>query len=281
MKQIFSILLGAFITLTSFAGVEIRSFYFDPDSKEITAEAREIVEEFHELYERYYIQVIEMNGYSQSADTPKENEKIAQHYIEVIRQELSVDESQMTINNYSNNQIKLNFTPGSWNRVDIYFYQGEEKVIIPDVLITETADTDTSLKDIDLKRKAVPVINEIAQNDPIVMPIRFEGGSTKIDEEETGDYLDYLYNTMVKHPELYAHIRGHVCCKKRWLRSRRRAKAVYKYLVDKGIDKKRISFMGYSNARPRVYPEITAADRNANRRVDVVFTDYKARKHRL
>jgi outer membrane protein OmpA-like peptidoglycan-associated protein len=48
-----------------------------------------------------------------------------------------------------------------------------------------------------------------------------------------------------------------------------RALAVYTYLAQKGIDRSRLTFKGFSNTLPVVFPEITDEDRTKNRRVDV------------
>ena len=42
-------------------------------------------------------------------------------------------------------------------------------------------------------------------------------------------------------------------------------------MVDLGISKKRLSYKGMSNNEPLVFPELSDADRQRNRRVDVQF----------
>ena len=90
--------------------------------------------------------------------------------------------------------------------------------------------------------------------------------------EETIPYLDKLYDTLQKNPQLTAHIRGHVCCENNKRLSKIRAKEVHDYLVEKGISQNRLSFKGYGNKLPLVYPELNPSDRSQNRRVDVVFS---------
>jgi outer membrane protein OmpA-like peptidoglycan-associated protein len=53
--------------------------------------------------------------------------------------------------------------------------------------------------------------------------------------------------------------------------SEARAKAIYDYLVQKGIDAKRLRYRGMGNYFPKVNPEITEEDRIANRRVEAVL----------
>ena len=51
--------------------------------------------------------------------------------------------------------------------------------------------------------------------------------------------------------------------------SSRRAKAIYDYLVSKGINRDRLKYIGLGNANPVVKEENTEADKELNRRVEV------------
>lgn len=100
--------------------------------------------------------------------------------------------------------------------------------------------------------------------------IRYIGSSTEID----GNYR-YMMEDLVKFLNTYEdfkiHIRGHVCCGPAEKVSKKRAKTVYKFLIRAGIDKERISYKGYSDQIPAVWPEKTEEDAAANRRVDFVI----------
>lgn len=100
--------------------------------------------------------------------------------------------------------------------------------------------------------------------------IRFVGSSTDID----GNYK-YMMEDLVKflttYDDFHIHVRGHVCCGPAERVSKKRAKTVYKYLLQAGIDKDRISYKGYSDEIPAVWPEKTEEDAEANRRVDFVI----------
>ena len=47
-----------------------------------------------------------------------------------------------------------------------------------------------------------------------------------------------------------------------------RARAAVKYLVDNGIDPKRVYWYGYGESQPIIYPELTDEDEQANRRTE-------------
>ena len=50
--------------------------------------------------------------------------------------------------------------------------------------------------------------------------------------------------------------------------SNNRAKAVVDYLKQKGIDPKRLTWIGYGESQPLIYPELSDADEQANRRAE-------------
>ena len=51
--------------------------------------------------------------------------------------------------------------------------------------------------------------------------------------------------------------------------SENRAKLIYDFLVREGIDGNRLQYKGYGSSRPKIYPETTDEDKQANRRVEI------------
>ncbi|MHA3788599.1 OmpA family protein [Flavobacterium hauense] len=84
--------------------------------------------------------------------------------------------------------------------------------------------------------------------------------------------LNDLLTVLRNRPSLKVEIQGHVCCQveNEERLSHRRAKLVYEYLVDKGIDDGRLSHNGFGSTRP-VYPlpEKNEEERVVNRRVEI------------
>jgi outer membrane protein OmpA-like peptidoglycan-associated protein len=92
--------------------------------------------------------------------------------------------------------------------------------------------------------------------------------------------LQRLVSTLKENPTLKIEIQGHICCvegnedgldidtKKRKL-SENRAKAVYDYLVENGIDPLRLTHKGYARTKPKVDPERNPRDEQKNRRVEI------------
>lgn len=275
MKRFVLLIAGILLLQVANAGVEFHSFYFEAESHRILSGSDEELTKFIEMIKEHEFQVIELNGFCVSGENEAENTRIANDYITYINNKIDfADKSQLTINNYGGNMIKVNFTPRSWDRVDVYYYIGGEVNVKPDLIITDDYSPES---DTPVDEKTEASASEIIMNTPIVMPIHFVGGKTKV-KEESYKYMDNLYKVLSENPELYAHIRGHVCCGHKRIQSKLRARSVYKYLVKKGIDKNRLSCRGYANHVPLVFPEITEEDRRANRRVDVIFTTYKGRR---
>lgn len=91
--------------------------------------------------------------------------------------------------------------------------------------------------------------------------------------------LDNLYTVLAAHPEINIRIEGHVCCVRtadaldedtfEMALSENRARFIYEYLISKGINKDRLSYMGFGRTRPIVAHELTEADEDKNRRVEI------------
>jgi len=81
-----------------------------------------------------------------------------------------------------------------------------------------------------------------------------------------------LLTVMKSCPDLKIQIQGHICCVKNDIRdlSTQRAKAICKFLEFNGIEKSRMTFVGYGSSKPLYpLPEKTEAEREANRRVEI------------
>jgi outer membrane protein OmpA-like peptidoglycan-associated protein len=112
-----------------------------------------------------------------------------------------------------------------------------------------------------------------------VQNINFYGGR-HIFLPQSSVPLNELLETMKTNATLVIEIQGHICCfrgpddgidlenNERNL-SLARAKAVYDFLVDNGIDASRMSYQGFAGRFPLVDPEYTEEDRTTNRRVEI------------
>ncbi len=104
---------------------------------------------------------------------------------------------------------------------------------------------------------------------------------------ESKETLEKLFSVLKQYPNLKISIEGHVCCIKSEIvdaldidtyeptLSINRAKAIYNYLVSKGIDTARLKYAGYGHRRPVVVVEQTNEDQEKNRRVEIRITENK------
>ncbi|MBS4044088.1 MAG: OmpA family protein [Chitinophagaceae bacterium] len=132
----------------------------------------------------------------------------------------------------------------------------------PSIIKLEKQLTDSSLK----------------VGDHVELPNIFFYGGLPVFLQISYPYLEELVYTLKKYPNIEVEIQGHVCCTndvdgidnstgKRNL-SEVRAKAVYDYLVEHGIDKKRMQHKGYGHQFP-ITLERTESERTRNRRVEL------------
>lgn len=110
------------------------------------------------------------------------------------------------------------------------------------------------------------------QGDRLVLRnVGFIGGTDKVLDNSMPALRDLL-QIMKERPTLKIEIQGHICCYHGDMDnlSVRRAKAVYLYLVESGIDKKRLTYKGFGGSKPiHMMPELSEEERQANRRVEI------------
>ncbi len=82
--------------------------------------------------------------------------------------------------------------------------------------------------------------------------------------------MEELYRIMSSEPTLVIAIEGHICCVDDDISnlSGERAKVVYDFLLDKGIEESRMSWKGFGHTRP-LNNETTAEEKQMNRRVEI------------
>ncbi len=99
--------------------------------------------------------------------------------------------------------------------------------------------------------------------------ITFYGG-TPIPMPESDKTLKELYTTLKNNSALEISIEGHICCYKIDYDnlSEQRAQTVYQYLVNKGINKNRLSYKGFGHTQPLTL-ERDESERQMNRRVEI------------
>lgn len=122
---------------------------------------------------------------------------------------------------------------------------------------------------IELEQKEEEIISDVFKN------LEFKSGSDII-ESSSYDYLDKLYEVLVKKPQYKLHIEGHTdntgSEEENLVIGQKRADAVKKYLQDKGIDPSRITTVSYGESKP-IADNSTEEGRKINRRVEFIIVE--------
>lgn len=112
------------------------------------------------------------------------------------------------------------------------------------------------------------------------LEILFENNSHVVLEESEPE-LKRLHDFMADNKTVRIQIEGHICCMPPDIHndgpdvtdgspvSWSRAKAVYDYLIENGIEKSRLKYLGLGSSGMLVYPERSTEDQIKNRRVEI------------
>lgn len=115
-------------------------------------------------------------------------------------------------------------------------------------------------------------IKDLKVNETLALKnINFWAGSAMILDNSKPE-LEKLYNILKVNPKIKIRIEGHICCdpfNTNFYLSVDRAKVVYMYLINKGIDSSRLDYKGMGIADPISKTENTEAERTLNRRVEI------------
>ncbi len=273
----FLILLSIILFVLPVAKPQKMSIYFEFNDCQLNQSAIETLEKYLGLLQKNNKEVlkIDVHGYCDSIGGIAYNQKLSLQRAEVVKKYL-VDK-QYTVTSISiqgsgkENPSFPNDTEDNRaknRRVDVLFTtrnqgfstttngkQAEPKV---QKSITESVKTAKVGENIQLKN------------------LNFVPGQAIL-LESAKPAMDELIQIMKKNPTLEIQIEGHICCandeynpqtKEYNDLSFRRAETVYAILVKNGIDKKRMSYVGYGRTRP-LTPERNPTEQMQNRRVEI------------
>jgi len=131
------------------------------------------------------------------------------------------------------------------------------------------------------KSGSVADLNKMKEGQIIVLKNVYFPLGSHIIKPESYETLEQLYKILTDNPTMRISIEGHVCCIQEDepdatdrdtdepMLSYNRAKAIYNYLVRKGISEDRLQFRGFGKRYPIVAFERTEEDAELNRRVEI------------
>jgi outer membrane protein OmpA-like peptidoglycan-associated protein len=224
-------------------------------------------------FKKVFLQEVQIDAHSDSVGTDAYNDSLSLKRAGEVKKYLlsmGVDETLITMKAFGKrfplNQNKTDAERAINRRAEIFFVvKNLPTVQTPDSLLRDTSR---------LNITQVEVGSSLQLEN-----IYFEGGR-HILLPGSINTLHLLLNTLIANPALEIEIQGHICClvasgvdgadfdTGTQNLSVTRAKAVYDYLIENGIDASRLSYKGFG-ASKKLVNEITEQDKSTNRRVEI------------
>lgn len=273
---------------TTFGQTDTLSLYFGHDDDQLTASAEEQLTIWLRKIDPLLIAEIQLVGYTDHTGNRGYNQRLAQRRNAAVADWLNqyLPKAQWSISQKAKGEI-----PSSKN--DTTRIPSHRKVVM-------TVIYDPTSYEVELNTQSTPQEKkqpEVVKEEEIDTTELFTTDTVEIGQKLTipnihfypGRFfplpsstptLNKLVKVMKDNPDLKIAIHGHICCvpsgarsqnssTPEWQLSVERAKFVYNYLVQKGIDRDRLKYAGFGRSQPLVDPEITEEDRKKNRRVEI------------
>ena len=269
-----SFLLFAIMLVSVTTYPQKMSVYFEFNKYTLSQSANDTLEKYLSILEKSdkQIQKIRISGYCDSVGSVEYNQKLSLQRAESVKKYLEtknykVDsivirgvgkENPLYSNETENDRAKN-------RRVDVLFVTQKKLQPPPTVAVVNKQKTVT-----EIVKTAKIGENIQLQNMNFIpgQPYLLSSSVPAVDE---------LIKIMKDNPKLEIQIEGHICCADDEYYpktddytklSTQRAETVYNILIKKGIDKKRISYIGYGHTRP-LTQERNEEERIQNRRVEI------------
>jgi outer membrane protein OmpA-like peptidoglycan-associated protein len=268
MKKAFFLLL-LFANLVSAQEEIVHSVYFEFDKFILDEKQANDVVAFVKAIDTSRIESVQIYGYCDDRGKDAYNYKLS---------------------NNRANTIKAKLIEKGIKNIIIVTIEGKGRILIDDDIIENLPEVRQKNRRVDVVMnfkpvppKPVPGMYKDIKGDLIVgdriylEKILFDKGSSKLTAKSKLE-LERVARLLHKHKNIEFEIQGHICCtptfqreaidkdtRKRML-SINRAQSVYKYLIFRRIDKKRMTFKGYGNTQP------LGNGPDQDRRVELVIT---------
>ena len=260
MKQQFILFLLILFSVNSF-GQEQLEVFFDFNKSEINESAKQKLETW--IAADKEVEVSKIYGYCDWIGTNPYNDTLSLKRVDAVYKFLK-SKNITVLDNYEVKGFGKDFKQSkiqSENRkVTIYFQK--KKVIIPTSEGNKTLDERVKIakKGDVLILKNIYFFNRSAKIVPDSKPVLYE-----------------LLCVLEENPNLIIQIQGHICCQ---LVSdfedisTARARAIYVFLAQNKINRKRLSFKGFGVSKPiHPIPEKTEQEADENRRVEIMILE--------
>lgn len=251
--------------LTSFVYSQNFDLNFDFDKSELTPSQ---LKKLNSISEKIGSQKIELTGFTDQSGTDGYNKTLSKKRAKSVKEQLI----QLGINE---NQIVK--TEGKGKHNDLSLTDSEQRKVI--IKIIESENANSHLND----EVSTESIDKMSIGEKFTIKnLEFIPGRHFITDDSKPELIKLL-NVLKERPTLKIDIHGHVCCTTKSMDgfdidternnlSKTRAKFVYDYLVEEGIEEDRLSYRGFGGTQP-AYPETNDENRQKNRRVEIVLLE--------
>ena len=226
---------------------------------------------------------VKVLGYADFLNTPVYNQILSQKRCDGIKNYFSQKVIPGQINSISAKGLGERFSKDNGEKEGQPFMRRVDLIIAPFVImqanneppheIIEKHETGNHNK-----------IENLAKGEALSLKgLNFEPGRHLITTASV-PVLNNLLKVLQSNANIKIEIQGHICCldgesdgmdmdTRQTNLSVSRAKAIYDFLIAKGIDEERLSYKGFGHSKPKVFPEKTPADEQINRRVEILVVD--------
>lgn len=250
----------------------LHEVYFDTDEYEIPAKEHEKLLLFLAKIEKMDIEKISIYGFTDDRGSDSYNMVLSQNRANTIKEIFSNNEFDETVMTNVDGKGELLIKLVKDQNIDEARSLNRKVQIIVKPYFPPRVEVKPEKKDI-----ATILKGELKAGDKIKLDnILFKTGYAEV-LEGSDDILEEIADIMVERKDVYFTIQGHVCCtkfsrdaidrktKKQNL-SVARAKYVYDYMAKKGVNPKRMKFVGLRRKFP------LGGDPKYDRRVEILIT---------
>ncbi|MFA7445537.1 MAG: OmpA family protein [Flavobacteriaceae bacterium] len=252
-----------------------QTFYFDFDKAVLNAQQAKQFEDFLKLKDTIVIEKIygfcDVKGNYPYNDML--SEKRAKHLLALLKNSGLYLSDSLEIKGFGK-RFEQDSIQAQNRKAEVYF-----SFILPEKtaalkLIPPPEEQPSEFSEEIEKPSLTELFDRAVKGDTIVInDIYFFFDSEKI-KSESEPVLEELFYNLASYPPLEIEIQAHICCNpdKKGIEnlSEKRAKAMYRYLIKRGISRKRLTYKSFGSTRP-IYPipEANEAQKQANRRVEI------------
>lgn len=263
---------------------EIKSVYFKNDSYQLSSESKLILKNCITVFNNAQFEIY---GFSDSNGGTKYNLELSK------KRALSVKKFFID-NGIDSIKIPTVIGKGESSKFNDFSKNRRVDIVINKILIKNKSINDSIIADTSLVTKSLPkhktnnnldkILNLRVGQTLVLRNIQFYPGSDRPLPKAIPD-LKKLVQIMKDNPNLKIELQGHICCTncdrtvEHTLKiddskelSIRRARYVYLFLVNSGINKDRLSYKGFGSCKPRV-KEVNENAMQMNRRVEVMIVE--------